>query len=349
MQKAILLALIPLCCLSATACDKGLAYGDPNAVIVVTPEEWAAPLQDSVNAVLSPDVFTLRPERTFRITFQAPEGIEWQRLQKFKEEILIGAPDDPWVAPALATVDDTVSYQVPGLVEAEDVWARDQHVTILLVDRGQDVAPQVFPMLEQVHSILDQRFRQGVVERMFVSGVRQDLADSLSEAAGFSLLLPEVYQFAAQDSVYIFRNDNPDPSELIRQFGVTWRTPIPPEPLSVDSLMDWKEALAEESYAYPQAVDRESLRTRTLRMGPMPITEVRGAWSNPPESAWPAAGPFIFWSVACPDQDRLYALDAWAYAPGKDKWEYVLQLETILESFRCGSAAAAPSPQTSGG
>ncbi len=79
--------------------------------------------------------------------------------------------------------------------------------------------------------------------------------------------------------------------------------------------------------------------TRNLKMGEMDISEVRGAWSNPPGSMWPAAGPFIFWSVACPEQDRLYYLDAWLYAPGKDKWEYILQLETIMGGFRCGSLA----------
>jgi len=339
MQKAALFSLLSILCLSSTACDQGLAYGDPNAVIVVAPEEWFPTLRDTMDAVLSPDVFTLRPERTFRITYQAPVGVEWQRLKKFKKEILIGSPEDFWVAEALATLDDTVTYQVPGMVEAEDVWARDQHVTVLLVDPSQDVAPQVFPRLEEIHAMLDERFRQGVVERMFVSGVKEDLADSLMNAAGFSLLLPEVYRHQFQDPVHIFRNDNPDPSELIRQFGVAWRTPIPQESLPVDSLMDWKESLSQEFYAYPQTVDRESLRTRNLTLGAMAVTEVRGAWSNPPDSNWPAAGPFLFWAVACPSQNRLYALDAWAYAPGKDKWEYVLQLENILGSFRCGGAA----------
>jgi hypothetical protein len=338
MQKAILFSLLSILSLSATACDKGLAYGDPNAVIVVAPEEWFPDLRDSMDVVLSPDVFTLRPERTFRITYQAPVGVEWQRLKKFKKEILIGSPEDFWIAEALATLDDTVTYEVPGMVETEDVWARNQLVTVVLVDPGRDVAPQVFPMLDQIHETLDQRFRQGVVERMFVSGVKQELADSLMGAAGFSLLLPEVYRYEIQNPVHIFRNDNPDPSELIRQFAVVWRTPIPDETLPVDSLMDWKEALSQEYYAYPQAVDRENLRTRSLTMGTMAITEVKGAWSNPPDSNWPAAGPFVFWAVACPAQDRLYALDAWAYAPGKDKWEYVLQLQTILESFRCGVA-----------
>jgi hypothetical protein len=170
---------------------------------------------------------------------------------------------------------------------------------------------------------------------MYVSGVKTELADSLQEMAGFSLYLPEVYHWSVEDSLYIFRNDNPDPAELIRQFGVTWRTPIPTE-LTTDSLMDWKEAVSREFYAYPQAVQREELHTRSLVMGDMMINEVRGAWSNPPGSSWPAAGPFIFWTVACPEQNRLYFIDAWLYAPGKEKWEFLLQLETVLGSFRCG-------------
>jgi hypothetical protein len=336
MRNALLILLISLLSLSNTACEKGLAYGDPHAVIVVTPEDWWPELSDSVFAVLAPDVFTLRTERTFRLSHQVPEGIEWQRLQKFKEEVLIGSTDYPWVAEVLATLDDTVTYEVPGIVQAEDVWAKGQYVTLILVDPSDDVPEQVFAHIDEVHAILDERFREGVAHRMFVSGVKESLVDSLSQHAGFTLTLPEVYRWWVTDSLYIFRNDNPDPSELIRQFGVTWRAPIPTG-LDTDSLMLWKEAVSEESYTYPQAVDRESLVSRNLMMGDMAITEVRGAWKNPPGSSWPAAGPFIFWSVECPEQDRLYFLDSWLYAPGKDKWEYILQLENILSSFRCGS------------
>ncbi len=114
MRKALLVFLVSSVSFSSTACDMGLAYGDPSAVIVVAPEDWWPPLQDSVFAVLSPDVFTLRAERTFRVTYQAPLGLEWQRLQRFKEEVLIGTPDLPWIAEALATLHDTVTYQCPG-------------------------------------------------------------------------------------------------------------------------------------------------------------------------------------------------------------------------------------------
>jgi hypothetical protein len=338
MRRVLQVTLLSLLALSNTACEKGFAYGDPNAIIVVASAEVWPQLEDSVFAVLSPDVFTLREERMFRLRYEDPFGPDWGLKRMFKEEVLIGTTQDPWMADALATLEEDVEVQVPGILETENVWARNQKATLLLVDPNQDIATQVFALVGEVHDRLEARFREGARIRMFVSGRNEALADSIMEVAGFSMLFPEVYREVSQDSMYVFRNDNPDPSELIRQFGVTWRTPPPEAEIPVDSLVAWKEALAEQYYTYPQAVDRENLRTRSLAMGDMTITEVRGAWANPPGSLWPAAGPFILWSVTCPSQDRLYLIDAWLYAPGKDKWEYILQLETILESFRCGVA-----------
>jgi hypothetical protein len=69
--------------------------------------------------------------------------------------------------------------------------------------------------------------------------------------------------------------------------------------------------------------------------------EVRGIWSSD-EKGWPGAGLFRTRVVSCPDQDRTYLVDAWLYAPGVEKYEYVVQLETILDSFECEGAASTP-------
>jgi len=34
----------------------------------------------------------------------------------------------------------------------------------------------------------------------------------------------------------------------------------------------------------------------------------------------------------------MYLLDGWLYAPEQDQHEYMVELESILNSFRCGSA-----------
>ncbi len=335
MKKILGLTLFSLLALSSTACQEELAYGDPNAVIVAAPQEIWPDLQDSVFAVLSPDVYTLRNERTFRLQYEDPAGPDWVLKRKFKEEVLIGSADDPFMATALATLPDSVDVKAPGVYQTDNVWARNQHVIMLLVDPAGEIPKQVLSRVGDVHAILEERFRAGARNRMFVSGVNETLEDSLAEMAGFTLLLPNVYRWGVEDSLYIFRNDNPDPSELIRQIAVTWLSPIP-SGITADSLITWKEAASEEFYTYPQVVEPESVRTRSLTLDGNSVFEVRGAWANPPDSMWPAAGPFIIWAVTCPPQDRMYLIDAWLYAPGKDKWEYIIQLETIMGSFRCG-------------
>lgn len=341
MRKAPAVLLLLLFSAFNSACEKGLAHGDPNAVIVAAPADWWPELRDSVFAALSPDVFTLRDERTFRLQYEDPTGPDWGLKRMFKEVVVIGGREEPRMAEALGTLHDTVTVRVPGVFQTEDVWAKNQKVSLILVDPQVPVAPQVFSLVGEAHAALDQRFREGALRRMFLTGRNHALADSLQATAGFRLVLPQVYRWGFEDSLYIFRNDNPDPAELIRQFAITWRTPIP-ESMPTETLMDWKEALSQESYSSAQAVDRESLYTRNLALGDMQVFEVRGAWLNPPEAIWPAAGPFIVWTVPCPSQDRLYLIDAWLYAPGRDKFEYIIQLETILESFRCGSAEPAP-------
>jgi hypothetical protein len=311
-----------------------MAWGDPQAVIVVAPQDWWPTMQDTVFSALSPPVWTVREDYTFRVAFRAPEDTNsWWR---FKELVLIGSTDDGWLAEALATLPDTVQVTAPGLFQTKDVWARGQDVTIILVDPNQPVDPQVFARIRDAHAILLQRFLAGAENRMFLSGRDSALLDTLRYTAGFSLLLPNVYEWGVQDSVYVFRNDNPDPSELIRSFTVAWRSPAP-EDLPVDSLLDWRESISKTHWPYPQVVDRDQLRVAPLPSQTLTGTEIRGVWRNPPESSWPAAGAFVLRSVSCPHQDRLYLVDAWLYAPGKDKWEYMLQLDTILNSFMCGT------------
>jgi len=332
MRKALLILGLSSLALTNVACEPGLAWGDPQAVIVVAPQDWWPQLEDSVFSALSPTVWTVREDYTFRVAYRAPDDTNsWWR---FRELVLIGSRDDAWLAEALATLPRSVTPTAPGVYETEDVWARGQIVSIILVDPSQPVGSQVFSRIPEVHQRILERFLQGAENRMFLSGRDSALIDTLQARAGFSLLLPEVYTWGVEDSTYVFRNDNPDPSELIRNFTVTWKTPAPAD-LPVDSLLDWRKAISEAYWPYPQVVDREDLRTRTLPAG-MQGNEIRGAWRNPPGSMWPAAGAFILRAVSCPHQDRLYFLDAWLYAPGKDKWEYMLQLETILDSFRCG-------------
>ena len=325
--------LAPLLILTGCGEDR-MSFGDVNAVIAATSDEQWAAVGEMVERAMETTVQTVRPEKTFRVSHEVPGSPQWNLMQRFQQILLIGTTDSPWMAEALALA-DRETFNPPEIFQVGDVWARGQTATVLLLPtEGADGAAE---LMEPLHDLLDGQYRNWVRNRMYMSGADSLLADSLWNEVGFTMLLPNVYQYRPVDSVYIFRNDNPDPSELIRQITVTWRTPIPEE-LSQEELLAWRTELTDRYYVYPQVVDMDLAQTRRLQMGDHVIDEFRATWSNPPEDAFPAGGPLIVWSVPCPEQNRHYLVDAWLYAPGRDKYQYLLQIENILSSFRCRSA-----------
>lgn len=322
--------------LAVAACAKPPAHGTANGLVVGASDAVWSAIEDSVRAAMQPTIFTVRQEHTFRITQVDPESDVWGNLAQFVQVLVFGDVSDPWVAEAVDAADLDRALAPPEIIQAHNVWATNQQVTVVLLPEG--APPEAaYPILGDLHTLLDTQYRRWARNKMFLSGRDTALADTLRRTAGFQLLVPRVYDWRHGDSVYVFRNDNPDPSELIRQIAVTWRTPaLPPEDLDQAYVASWRDSLVDAHYDPGQITKLEQAQaTRTTFNGHHALT-LQAIWENPPELGWPAAGPFITRAVLCPSQDRVYLLDAWLYAPGKDKYEYMIQLETILDSFRCG-------------
>jgi len=330
------LAAVGTLLLATSACDtRGVAWGDGNSIIAAaTPELWAQ-IEDTVYSALEPTTLTVREEKKFTVTHVFPADSVWLNLRRFKQELLIGTEGDFWVAKALAAVDEDVNISPPQVLQVDNIWARDQKVTIALLSADGDHVEEISSLLPHLAQLFDDQYRIWVRRRMYVTGPDTALADTLLTQFGFSVQLPVVYLWTREDSVFRFRNDNPDPSELIREIMVTWRSPIPTG-FQPDSLVAWRTEVADSFYAYPQVVDLSLAEGGPFEVGGLQAYVIQAVWANPPESAWPAGGPFILRGIICPDQNRIYLVDSWLYAPGKEKYEYVLQLETILDSFRCG-------------
>lgn len=332
MRRIVLATFVLL--VAAAACDQmPRAYGDPNSIIaIMEPAVWQE-VEEEVYATLEPTIRTVRAEKAFTVTYQDPEGQYWSNLRRFRQLLLVGTGEEPWMQEALEEVRDSVPGA--GIYTAYDVWSRGQQLTIVVAEDGQRVEA-LRRNLTTIHRTLDDQYRRWAVNRMYQTGADSALLDTLATQARFQLLVPKVYRWRSQDSLYLFRNDNPDPSELIRQVAVTWRTPIPPD-LQPEGILEWRSEVA-ASYNEPQEV---VLAEETTEAGPTefrgrPAYQIQAMWQNPPEQSWPAAGPFMTRAVLCPNQNRMYLLDAWLYAPGKEKYEYMIQLQTILDSFRCG-------------
>jgi hypothetical protein len=332
------------------ACDQPRAHGDVHAVVVAAPAELWERVEMDVEDAIAPTIQVVRGERTFRVTWQDPTvEAEWSPLRRFRNLVVIGAEGDPWVDEVLASRrSDAPPVQAPQIVKTQNVWARGQGVTLVLLPSSGD-AEALAGLLEPLNQSLDEQYREFARNRMFVSGRDSILADSLANNVGFRLVLPSVYRYSVSDSVFRFRNDNPSPAELIREIGVTWVSPVPDELPGQSEIEDWRRSFAEANYADRQVLDTTitSLREVAVSGSDRAGIEYQAAWASAPD-AWPAGGPILTRILPCPAQDRLYFLDAWLYAPAREKYEYLIQLQTILDSFQCAGGTPMTTASLSG-
>lgn len=343
MRHRLLPAVALVLLIAATACDQRQAYGDPNAIVVGMPEERWTSVQEILREELQPTFLTVRDEETFRVTWKDPADADWPVLRQFRQVLLVGSPEDPWMEDALDKARrNDADLTPPSLVQVFDVWARGQVVNLMLVPAGAGEST-IRPLADSLQSILDEQYRQISLSRMYASGRNDSLSVQLERNRGFTLDLPRVYYWDVQDSVWIFRNDNPDPSELIRQIAVTWISPIPEdEVLTEEWMAAWRQELVNGYYRDRQVTDLQRAELSRGRLGERELVQLQAGWTNPPDESWPVAGPVIMRGVKCPGQGRLYLVDAWLYAPGQDKYQYMIQLETILNSFRCTDSIPTP-------
>lgn len=333
-RAATLAAAIAL--VSTAACSKPSAWGEATSLILVASDETWAEVEDSTYVVLEPTIVTTREEKKFQVTQVDPASPELQDLIVFRQVIVLGPPDSPLVRAAADQAG--ITPEAPSTFTAMDVWARGQLVTIVVAEPGRE-ADTWLRLLPDMIDVIDERYRAWVLERMFVSGMDSLVADSLGARFGFSIQIPKVYRFVIRegprDTVVILRNDNPDPSELIRSILITWRPRL--LEISEEVALDWRAAIDSVHYNVPQRVEPSGNEPQALRISGQDGLEVTGTWVD--EGTFPAAGPYIDWLVQCPD--KTVFIDAWLYAPRKPKYEYMIQLEQILGSFTCPAGSAA--------
>jgi hypothetical protein len=329
-ETAVVLSLL----MGVAACGRPDAMGDMNVVIVGVPDaEWPA-IEQEMQQHLEQRVFVGQDERVFRVTQVDPTGPYWGETRLLRNVVVVGEPGDEWVAEALRRATGQPAA-LPAVAEARNVWARGQQVYALAVPPGSSAAAAQ-PLIAALGESMLARYRVALRQRMYASGVATERTETLEEEAGFRLTTPSVYRMERFDAqTYRFINDQPDPSRLQRSVLVTWR-PDDEVDRSEEGALRWREEVAERHYEPGQNTLRE-------RIEPMPVDdpavlEIRGNWSSVP-GAWPAGGPFMTRIVPCPD-GRTFLLDGWVYAPGREKYEYMMQISEILDTFSCASPPA---------
>ena len=315
---------------SLAACGQSSAMGEANSLIIVADDALWQEVEARTYEALERTTYTTRNEKIFNVTHTAPDSPEINELLLWRQILVFGTPDDPRVR-MIAEKVDRASVEPGEVVQASNVWARGQLATAVVLEPGRE-AESWIEHLPALSEHLEGQFRDYVLRRMFVSGVDTATSDFLRAEFGFTLEVPRVYRRVDRgEGIVLIRNDNPDPSELIRSILIQRGGPV--DSMSPSMVYEWRATIDDTHYNVPQDFDVITGTGRSFDLNGSEAVEARGTWKD--RAAYPAAGPFVARAVRC--GDNVIYLDAWLYSPNprRSKYEYMMQLEEILDSFTC--------------
>ena len=332
------LTLFLLLAIPLSACQEGppVMLGEHN-VLVVAPDPLWVEVEDSVRTGLWVRPTGLPAESPFALTHMSPDATSERDLRTYRQIVVMGGVGDRLVDEALPRADTLPS--LPALARRADVWREGQAVVVLALG-DTDGADAVLARAPDLAEMLHEQYRAWTRRRMYSMGTDAELGDSLT-SVGVALAVPDLFRWIRlSDSTFAFTTPSNDIAQRLRSVLLTWRS-AGEEEMAVSAVLDWRQEMADRAYDWEHRTQREPLEIRPLEESGEAGLEIRGSWTAVVDGQ-PHGGPFITRAVLCPEQGRRYLLDAWVFAPRRGKHRYLIQLETILDSFDCldGGAAA---------
>jgi len=331
-----LLALVAFCL--AAGCgdyqlEKPRAFGREKEILVICSDTvWKATEKD-LRRLIEVPIFAVRLEPIFEIAQADPGEVghykEWDKIILLESLENMSMLED--------VVDDEMLEKISrgqGLFFTNfDIWARGQRVAGLAAPTDAQLRPLVRRHGDRIFKDFLHQLEEQEKVRMFYSGVNRNLADSLAECCGFSVVLPKVYERIRQDTLppnqMLFVHVDP-----VRSVFIGWEEGdnLPETDYSKDSLAARRDRLLGDLYpgmrTLPGRVDTSTVVAEDLER-----LRVYGVWENLQEVS---GGIYISQIIEVPAQRRRYTIDCYLFCPDPrlNKYRYIFQFDRIMNSFK---------------
>jgi hypothetical protein len=180
--------------------------------------------------------------------------------------------------------------------------------------------------------------KERLATTLFNSKTAQGVGTFLRREQNIEIKIPVGYKLADRQPDFVWlRQIEPNTDKDI---FITWKPYESEYQLLPDSIIAWRDAIAKKylfedpknpiSYLITEREDADVL-VKQVNFNNHFAMEVRGLWRTNTRTM---GGPYLGYALADQPQGLLYYIEGFAFAPGKDKREFMRELETILWSFK---------------
>lgn len=221
------------------------------------------------------------------------------------------------------------------MFKKQDEFARGQSILHLFGQNKAMLASKLEENALQIRSYFDEAEEKRLKKTLFAKQ-EKDLQKAIESKHQFSINIPFGYKLAKNEEDFVWLRQLG--RETDRNIFISYRDYDEEGLFSKSSILDLRESVAKEHIFDSGNPD---LFMTTQRIAPIDTTvinfkglyavEARGLWKLNDNSL---GGPFVSYTLVDEKLNRLYYIEGYVSSPGKDKRNFVKELETILSTFR---------------
>ena len=220
----------------------------------------------------------------------------------------------------------------------KDEYAKGQEVMYLFGATEETLIRHLKKSGKRIIDHFNKLEKERLAKSLFTKQATEGVAAFLRREQHLEISIPVGYRLADRRSDFVWLrqiNANTD-----KDIFISWKPYESEYQFLPDSLIAWREEIAKNylfedpknpiSYLVTEQRDADVISQQVNFNGHFAM-EIRGLWRTNNRTM---GGPFVGYGIADEPRGLIYYIEGFAYAPGKDKREFMRELETILWSFK---------------
>lgn len=322
------------------------AFGNTNQIVVVADQDvWDGPVGDSIRYYYSSAYPILpQPEPIFDLKHFTPSMIAKEPVRReLRNYLIVGNLDNSSSAAAKFIKADIRSEKTERSKResdytstlGKDKWAKGQQIFYVFSHSEEGLINALksnFGSIATKVRKADQKQLEGLV---YGAGENPIVINEVREAIGVDIKVPAGYQIAVQDSSFVWlRKDLSEVNKniMIKKVNYTDKSQISQEgikELRNEITKRYITTSIEGAYVHINDQDLPVL-TETFELNGYYTLEARGIWETVNDFM---GGPFISYLMLNESNGDLLFVDVFVHAPGKEKRNYMQQLERVVRTI----------------
>lgn len=354
----ILLAFIVLAFFASCSSDKKnkeylrKANGKPGDLVVLMDSvQWKGPLGEELRKVIEADVPGLpQGEPMFNVIWVHPSQ-NFEMLNEMRNMLFVFTMDQN--TPGSRTLRRQFSEETLNKINSDttfnsstltDEYARGQQVMYLFNKTSDGMIRYIRENKQAIADYFNRTERERIARELFRGVSGSSVSSFLVKEQKAEIKIPGGYKLADKTSDFVWWRWID--AEIDKDVFISWKPYTSEYQLLPDSLIEWRNQICQKYiYEDPEKPDTylvteledAKVQARQVQLNNKFGMELRGLWRTKLRTM---GGPFISYALVDDVMGRIYYIEGFVYAPGKDKREMMRELETILWTFR--SRAEAP-------